>query len=243
MNVSESPALKRGNHTILVVEDDLVSREVATRILQQAGYRVGIAADGEAALQALASSPCNLVLMDCHLPGLDGFELTRSIRGAEIPGVDPDLPVIALTSLEPGQDKRRFLEAGMNDVIGKPLDAQALVGRVDQFLVQTAGIETAGARPFEAQEFREAMIDRFLELVSEEIAGLNEALDASDTTRLGELGHRLKGSAAVIEASALAGRAHALEKAGKAGEREQARQLARDLIGELRKLTAVLEDG
>lgn len=104
--------------TVLLVEDDLINQQVARELLTREGIEVDVAADGRQALDALASKTFDLVLMDCQMPEMDGYEATRRIRE------DPkykDLPVIALTANAMKQDIRNALDAGMDDHIAKPI--------------------------------------------------------------------------------------------------------------------------
>jgi CheY-like chemotaxis protein len=119
-------------HRVLLVEDNAVNAIVAEAHLQGLGLHVTTVTDGHAAVAACARQRFDLVLMDCQLPGLDGFEATRLIRAEEARrGVVPT-PIVALTANALAGDRERCLEAGMNDHLAKPFgqaDLQALVSR------------------------------------------------------------------------------------------------------------------
>ncbi|MFK7986338.1 MAG: ATP-binding protein [Sandaracinaceae bacterium] len=107
---------------LLLVEDDLVNQQVAEMTLEDLGYEVTVVGDGRAALASIESNPPALVLMDCQLPGMDGYEATRRLRAFA-----PDLPVLAMTASVFEDDRARCLDAGMNGFVAKPLDRDALV--------------------------------------------------------------------------------------------------------------------
>jgi signal transduction histidine kinase/CheY-like chemotaxis protein len=106
--------------TVLVVEDNPVNQRITLAFLERLGYRADLVADGEAAVSACAQRAYATVLMDCHLPGMDGFEATARIR-AEL-GPSTSAPIVALTASTLTTDRERCLRAGMNDFLGKPLD-------------------------------------------------------------------------------------------------------------------------
>jgi two-component system sensor histidine kinase/response regulator len=118
----------RSNVRILLVEDHAINRKVAIKMLERVGYRpenlIG-ATDGEDALNQLTQHSFDLVLMDCQMPGMDGFECTRSIRRGER-GVPKDIPVIALTAFTSNEDRKNCTEAGMSAFIPKPIQADRL---------------------------------------------------------------------------------------------------------------------
>ena len=116
---------------ILVVEDNPVNRKVVTGILGKRGYGAVAVNDGQEALEALEKSAYDLVLMDVQMPVMDGLEATRRIRQ------DPrwrSLPVVALTAHATRGDRERCLQAGMDDYLAKPLNADALVATLSRLL-------------------------------------------------------------------------------------------------------------
>jgi len=114
--------------TVLVVEDNPVNRKVAVSMLRKLGWRAETAADGREALKALEAGDYSLVLMDCQMPEMDGFEATARIRAlapaaedGTAPGGKGFLPIIALTANAMEGDRERCLRAGMNDYLAKPV--------------------------------------------------------------------------------------------------------------------------
>jgi two-component system, sensor histidine kinase and response regulator len=119
----EGDTLKTLN--ILLAEDNRVNQKVASRLLEKRGHHVILAENGAEALAALAEHSFDLVLMDVHMPGMDGFETTRAIRGQEkITGLHQ--LIIAMTALAMKGDRERCLAAGMDGYLSKPIDLEQL---------------------------------------------------------------------------------------------------------------------
>jgi len=112
---------------ILVVEDNVVNQKVAAGILRNLGLGVAVAATGFEAVEMCTSDEYAAVLMDCQMPGLDGFEATRRIRAA-----GRRVPVIALTAGVGDMERQLAIQAGMNDFLSKPIqrdDLRAMLAR------------------------------------------------------------------------------------------------------------------
>jgi CheY-like chemotaxis protein len=116
---------------ILVVEDNDRNRRLIRIILKAKGYEVIEAATAEEAIIQLKNEPIALILMDIQLPKMDGLELTRTIK--ENPDTK-DIPIIALTAYAMKGDREKFLAAGCDGYIGKPVDTQELPNIVARFL-------------------------------------------------------------------------------------------------------------
>ncbi|RQU18719.1 response regulator [Burkholderia cenocepacia] len=112
---------------VLLVEDNVVNQQIALAMLEDTAYQVDVADDGEQALKRLADDRFDVVLMDCQMPKLDGFEATRQLRRREAEAGAPRLPVIALTANALSGDRERCLAAGMDDYLGKPFRRDALL--------------------------------------------------------------------------------------------------------------------
>ncbi len=111
---------------VLVVEDNQVNAKLATAMLEKYGCLVDIAGDGLEALQATGRADYDLILMDCQMPELDGFEATRRLRIREGAAGTPRVPVIAMTANAMAGDRERCLEAGMDDYLAKPVRPEDL---------------------------------------------------------------------------------------------------------------------
>jgi signal transduction histidine kinase/CheY-like chemotaxis protein len=108
-------------HPVLVVEDNAVNRRVAVGLLQKLGYAVDAVTNGREAVERVAAAEYSLVLMDCQMPVMDGFDATREIRkrGCQI-------PIVALTARAMRDDEQQCLDAGMNDYLSKPIELKLL---------------------------------------------------------------------------------------------------------------------
>ena len=139
----------RGEIRILVVEDNETNQEVAAGMLRHLGYgAVDVAADGLQALATLAAQDFDLVLMDCHLPGMDGYETSQRIRRSDSAVRNHEIPIIATTAAVMEGDKRKCFAAGMNAYLSKPLRMAPL----DQAIVEWTGCsERAGRAPVTAE--------------------------------------------------------------------------------------------
>jgi CheY-like chemotaxis protein len=105
---------------VLLAEDNPVNRELATEMLTFLGFDVDSAEDGREAVAAFGRRTYDLILMDCEMPGLDGYEATRQIRAVETTSNRKKSPIVALTGYTTAEDRDKCLEAGMDDFLGKP---------------------------------------------------------------------------------------------------------------------------
>jgi PAS domain S-box-containing protein len=124
--LSPVAASEVGTMRILVAEDNRINVMLATALLGKMGHRVDTVANGREALEALAAAPYDLVLMDVHMPEMDGLEATRRIRQLEAKTRRARLPVIALTASTLEGDRQICIDAGMDDFLAKPLNPDAL---------------------------------------------------------------------------------------------------------------------
>jgi len=116
----ELEAARAAKVKILMAEDNMVNQKVAIRMLKKLGYQVDVVANGKEAVQAIQNIPYDLVLMDCQMPEMDGFEATRQIRSNQ--GDGNRVPVIALTANAMEGDRERCLASGMDDYLSKPIN-------------------------------------------------------------------------------------------------------------------------
>jgi two-component system sensor histidine kinase/response regulator len=132
--VTRAPAGMGGD--ILVVEDNLINQQVALGILQIQGYRVSVANNGREALDAYAQGAFDLILMDCQMPEMDGFEATVQIRKREQTSGGRRVPIVALTANAMAQDREECLNAGMDDHLAKPFSMQTMQEMLDRWMPQ-----------------------------------------------------------------------------------------------------------
>lgn len=129
------PFPAENNLSILVAEDDRINQVVVRKNLEREGHRVKIVGDGRALLDVLPSVKPDLVLMDVQMPDLDGVETTRRIR-TEMPESVRGVPVIALTAYVSDEDRKRFIEAGMDAHALKPIDIPSLRETIQSVLAK-----------------------------------------------------------------------------------------------------------
>jgi signal transduction histidine kinase/DNA-binding response OmpR family regulator/HAMP domain-containing protein len=118
---------------ILVAEDNTVNQQLVVRLLRKREIRADVVANGREAIATLARAPYDLVLMDCQMPEMDGFEATRAIRASET-GTERHIPIIALTANAMEGDQERCLSAGMDDYLAKPILPEALYTAIARLL-------------------------------------------------------------------------------------------------------------
>lgn len=118
---------------ILLVEDNPINQSVTTAILNKLGYRVTVASDGAEALKLFHAESWQVILMDCQMPVMDGYESTRRIRLAEA-GRGVHLPVIAVTAHVSEADRQKCLESGMDDYLPKPFGLEDLAAMLKRWL-------------------------------------------------------------------------------------------------------------
>ena len=133
---------------LLVVEDSPVNQVVAVRTLERLGCECDVANDGHEALEALATHTYDAVMMDCQMPGMDGYEATAQLRRREAGG--RRTPVIAMTAHAMKGDAERCLAAGMDDYIAKPMRRELLLEALRRWIPQAAGADAAASE--ESQE-------------------------------------------------------------------------------------------
>ncbi len=193
--VSVPAPLDRHGVRVLVAEDNVVNQRVADRILTRLGYRSEVAANGREALQALARTRFDIVLMDCQMPEMDGFEATRAVRDRE-KSTGERMPIIAMTANAMSGDRELCLEAGMDDYIAKPVDSNALDALIEKWTCNPPASRSSGT-PLDREimdtlhkvlagggESLDQRIDTFLADAPELLNAIEAAADAHDHDEL-----------------------------------------------------------
>jgi CheY-like chemotaxis protein len=212
---------------VLVVEDNLVNQRVATAILTKLGHRVDVAANGLEAVRAVRDGHYDLVLMDCLMPEMDGFEAAATIRREELGG--SRIPIVAMTANALSGDRERCLAAGMDDHLAKPVEAATLAATVERWTRRSDGrtatpvIDLATIAAINALDPSGAMMAELADLFTTEsaahLARLHAAASAGpDLVELRVAAHALKGSAASIGARVVQAAAHQTEEAAARGD-------------------------
>ncbi len=230
---------------ILLVEDNAINQQVARETLKIFGASVDVAQNGREALEMVRATGYDLVLMDVQMPVMDGLTATRHIRA--MPG-GADLPIVALTAHALAEDRERCLEAGMNDYLTKPIDADRLLATLRQWILAarvgpsgasgkgravpaasspapavtvspTLDRDTALARMGGNERLLYSVLSEFTRDYAGSAAALSRLLAAGDLDGARRLAHTVKGVAGNIAAEALVQAARDLETGLARGER------------------------
>jgi CheY-like chemotaxis protein len=136
---------------VLLVEDNLVNQEIAAAMLRSLGCEVDIADTGLAALGAVEARSYDAILMDCHMPEMDGFEATAALRAREAPSAGRPacarLPIVALTANAMDGDRERCLAAGMDAYLAKPFKKEELLAVLRTWLARSSASRENDTRP------------------------------------------------------------------------------------------------
>ncbi|KFZ39130.1 histidine kinase [Shewanella mangrovi] len=220
---------------ILLVEDNQMNQEVASEFLKQAGMQLTIANNGQEALELLAQQPFDLVLMDCQMPVMDGYQATRELRKQP---QFTDLPVVAMTANAMSGDRERCIEAGMNDHLAKPIEVSLLYQTLLHYLGDSAAGDALELAPADvihshqmvnwpvcddidvdrglqlvqgSKRLYHRILERFAEGQRDVVAEITQALAADKLTDAQRLVHTLKGLAGNLASEGLSEDARNLE--------------------------------
>jgi CheY-like chemotaxis protein len=138
-------AARLGAGRVLLAEDNFVNERVAVYMLTKLGYQVEVARHGREAIDMLGKSGYGIVLMDCQMPEMDGFEATRIIRDRSSAVLDHEIPVIAMTANAFPEDRARALACGMNDFLAKPVERPVLASMLEKWLQPASATEPRAA--------------------------------------------------------------------------------------------------
>ncbi|TGC10765.1 hypothetical protein CUN85_04385 [Methanolobus halotolerans] len=234
---------KKTNLRILLAEDNIVNQKVAQGMLRKLGYRADTVANGREAVQALEMVLYDLVLMDVQMPEMDGVEATSLIRNPDSSVLDRQVPIIAMTAHAMKGDKERFIKAGMNDYISKPVSLQALMELLDKWSMaahekthhNSIFYESDNQEDlpvFDRDSFMERtmndidlarhIISIYLENTPKQLEALKESISNDNADNICHYAHGIKGSSANIGGMALSSVASEMEKKTKAGETKEA---------------------
>ncbi len=197
---------------VLVVEDNPINQEVMTEILRELGYEADLADNGQLALELLEERAYPLILMDCQMPVLDGYQTTAEIRRREAEG--QRVPIIACTAHAFAEERAKVIAAGMDDYISKPVSQQALADALERWWPED-GAEPApkavapapnAVRPnagpgsaLDPNVKRSERVTRlFLKNAPRDIEAIEAAITTGDPELVRQAAHRLKGGCLAI---------------------------------------------
>ncbi len=228
---------------ILLAEDNVVNQRVALGNLRKLGFEADVVANGFEVLEATARKTYDIILMDCQMPELDGYEVTRELRDRERSG--HRTWIIAMTANVMVGDREKCLAAGMDDYVGKPLRRPELRAALDRFpgesraapdqnLLLNFGGEGEGID-------LEELIDLFIESAPKSIEDMKRALEANSAKDLSFAAHTLKGSCGNLGKFPLHEICVQLEQAGRSGDIRGTDDLVASAENELRRLILTLQ--
>jgi len=198
---------------VLAVEDNAVNRHLLERQLERLGCPCVSAADGRAALAELVAADFGLVLLDCQMPGLDGYATAQEIRRRE--SGKRRVPIIAFTANATEEDRRRCLDAGMDDFIAKPVtleDLSAAIDRWDRPFDETA-LAAFAAIAADAPGDLARLLEEFLADADARLRAARAARARGDGDAASREAHAVKGAAAAVGARGLRELARRIEAA------------------------------
>lgn len=257
--------LKENNYynkfKILLVEDNVTNQKLTVKILSKLSLNCDIACNGVEAVEAYNSRNYDLVLMDCQMPEMDGYEATRQIRRIEnTNGKNKHVPIIAITANAMAGDAEKCLNSGMDNYLSKPIDKAKLVDMISEyFSLKTVEKETPGGPvsaleidsdaeyfenivsdviqtlEFTREEAIEVLSD-FIDSVPELVKNLKNAIDTKDYKTIIYIGHTLKGSSSNLRIDKLKDNFAMLENAAENRDIRKCKQIFNIVIRHLKLL-------
>ncbi|CAN5466859.1 ATP-binding protein [soil metagenome] len=230
LGASQAPAaggLPFSGYRILVADDNIVNQQVALRMLEKLGCSADAAANGQEAIAMHGARNYDLILMDCQMPVLDGFEATEQIRQLEARSGLRRTPIVAWTARAVPGEAENCILAGMDDFMPKPMRPDILHALLESRL-RPGSAPRAIAAPVESEDELEAVRKMFGASFSElatlfltdspvRIEALRQSAADNNAVRLASLAHALSGSTVSIGASALAALCKELENKSRGG--------------------------
>ena len=216
------------NKLILLAEDNIVNQKVAIRQLQKLGYRADAVANGREVIEALGRIPYDLVLMDCQMPEMDGYEATAEIRRMEV--APKRTPIVAMTAHALTGDREKCMAAGMDEYITKPVKPEELSRVLELFFETTEPDDQAGTATLalvdvermhemmgdEPAEFQE-IANLYLDQMSKNLRQLDTAVASGNHVEVELIAHNCAGTSANCGMNAVAIPFRELETVGRNG--------------------------
>ncbi|MDD5328521.1 MAG: ATP-binding protein [Sulfuricella sp.] len=217
--------------SVLVAEDNPVNRKVMLYMLQKIGVDAVIVDNGKEALEALAKSRYDLLLMDCQMPGMDGFEATSAIRRRERAAHAERMPIVAMTANAMAGDRDKCLAAGMDDYLMKPLARNALEAALKKWLPRQGtapdpvDLESLHATFRQDRQIVAELIALYLDTTPPLLEQFTAAIGRKDPAGA-KVAHEIRGASTYIAAHGMAGLAREAETAVKSEKWGEAEEIA-----------------
>ncbi len=255
-------ALSAYKYRVLLAEDNSINQEVANAILEKNGYLVDIVDNGEEAIHAMQTKEYDVVLMDVHMPVMDGIIASRMIRDGSANTMNRNVPIIAMTASAMQSDQEMCLNAGMDDYLSKPYNPKELITKVNRWALESSShreviVQTEPQQEnlihLNGQSFQlESIIDykQFVDRVmgdedlarellikmknriQSEMGGFELYIQDKNARQVEFLAHKLKGSAANLSAEPLRNILEKIEQQGRDGDWDSLPQAYQDLLRE-----------
>jgi CheY-like chemotaxis protein len=235
---------------ILLAEDNIVNQKVAVRQLQKLGYRADAVANGREAIEALSRIAYDLVLMDCQMPEMDGYEASAEIRRLE--GTKRHTPIIAMTAHALNGDREKSLAAGMDDHITKPVNPEQLSRVLGYFLGNAADAKPSVDLPVDVDRLHQAMgeePEEVLEILNLYLSGmegnlikLDLAINSGNTSEVDLIAHNCAGTSANCGMVAVVDHFRELERMGRENELTGAGRVTEQVGIEFARIKAFLAE-
>jgi CheY-like chemotaxis protein len=257
--LASGPGFPLADRRVLLAEDNLVNQEVARGMLESLGCQVRVAADGRAVVDAFTTDSCDLVLMDCHMPRMDGFAASAAIRRLEQEERRQRTPIIALTADVASGMEARCKRVGMDGYLAKPFQLSGLREMLELWMkdVDWDGSESAARgtrldlelldqlRSLGGEGERNLLarvIQRYLATAPRQLEELEQALEKGAAERLTAVAHSLKSASAALGAGEVAALCQLLETDGRSGILDKAGVRLRALNGRLPGVLSALRE-
>lgn len=198
---------------LLLVEDNKTNQLVAVRHLEKLGYEVEVADNGPDALDALATREFSAVLLDCQMPGMDGFEVSEAVRDPGSRVLNHQIPIIAMTAHSADDYLDKCLAAGMNDFVSKPIDKQLLPRTLEKWIGAVFDRADLMERLDDDMSLAAQVIEVFISDFRERMALLTEAVKSGDCDTARREAHTIRGAAGNAGAKSVHLLAERFEKA------------------------------